>query len=485
MSSAVAVLIVVAVQAVAGLGVLTAIGLASTARELVRYAAIAPLAGMAWIGVVAATLATLGSRLGIVGLMLLTGATCVAGAARAARGTPREPTLVRAPRARSLFDRVTVGAALLALGTVTLFAAAAFRLKPLVEYDGWAMWGMKARAIAALGGDPSVFASSAYARLHLEYPLLLPSLHALPLQLLEDFSSNAVVLSCLAIGLGGLAALWGLLRDRVRASILVPFVAALATAPAFFGQLSSGYADVPVAMFVATGAVAAARWLLDDARVWLALTTLFVAASTLTKNEGLLFGVAIYVALLVAAEGRRRAVLLSALLVGVVYAPWRAYVAIHDFGAPDYDLASSFNVPWVVRRLDRAPEAMEGLLQRATEGYQFGLLLALGVAAIVVTLLVGPRRLGVFGGAFGLLAFAGLTWIYVLTLEEVSSFLSTNGDRVVVSLVVGLTALAPLLLEESVQQLEGTCARPDDATTAPGDSSSPSADPPVASRAAP
>ena len=89
--------------------------------------------------------------------------------------------------------------------------------------------------------------------------------------------------------------------------------------------------------------------------------------------------------------------------MGVVYAPWRAYVAIHDLGAPDYDLASSFNVPWVVRRLDRVPEAGKRCSEWRRRGYQFGLLLALGVAAIVVTLLVGPRRLGVFGSAFGLL----------------------------------------------------------------------------------
>ena len=98
-------------------------------------------------------------------------------------------------------------------------------------------------------------------------------------------------------------------------------------------------------MFAAVGAVAAARWLLDDARAWLALTTLFVVAACLTKNEGLLSGAATYVALLIVAEGRRRAVLVSALVAGLVYAPWRAHVAIHDVGAPAYDLAQSSQPP--------------------------------------------------------------------------------------------------------------------------------------------
>ena len=459
MSNTAAVISVVLMQTLAGLGVLAAIGLLGpTVRaDLGRNLALAPLAGMAWTGVVAATLATFGSRLSAVGLAALTLATCAAGAVAVRHlRPPASDVLEQAHAAQPWVERAFVAGALLALGAVIVAAAAVFRVKPLQEYDGWAMWGMKSRAIASLGAaDPDVFASTAYARLHLEYPLLLPSLHALPLQLEDGFSSNTVVLSCFAIGLAGLAAVWGLLRDRVRASILVPFVAALATAPAFFGQLATGYADVPLAAFVAAGVVASGRWLLDDERAWLALMTLFVAAATLTKNEGLLFGVATYAALLIAAEGRRRAVSLSALIVVLAYAPWRAYVAINDLGAPDYKLSSSLNLPWIAGRLDRIPEAANGLLSRALDPQQFTVILLLGIAAIVAALVFGPRRLGLLAGGFAAFSFAGLTWIYVLTPEEVASFLSTNGDRVIVSLVVGLTAMAPLLFEEAARQLAG------------------------------
>ena len=66
MSNAAAVISVVLVQTLAGLGVLAAIGLVSDTRAtLARNAGLAPLAGMAWTGVVAATLATFGSRLSV------------------------------------------------------------------------------------------------------------------------------------------------------------------------------------------------------------------------------------------------------------------------------------------------------------------------------------------------------------------------------------------------------------------------------------
>jgi hypothetical protein len=129
------------------------------------------------------------------------------------------------------------------------------------------------------------------------------------------------------------------------------------------------------------------------------------------------------------------------------------YIAIHDLGAPDYDLSSSFDVPFVVGRLDRAPVAAAGLLDEAFVPRQFGLLLALGIAAAALALLLAPRSLALLAAGFGLLSFAGLTWVYVLTPNEVDFYLSTNANRIVVSLVFGLAALSPLLVEESVRAL--------------------------------
>jgi hypothetical protein len=354
-SNAAAVISVVFVQTLAGLGALAAIGRVWTVRDLARNLALAPLAGMAWAGVVAATLATFGSRLSAVGLGALTLVTCVAGAVSMRRRSSTPDARERTHATPSWLERAAVAETLVPLAAVIVAAAAFFRVKPLAEYDGWAMWGMKSRAIAVLGAaDPDVFASAAYSRLHLQYPLLLPSLHAVPLQLQGGFSSNTVVLSCFANGLAGLAAMWGLLRDRVRASILVPFVAVLATAPAFFGQLATGYGrpgrDLRRPRHRRVGTLAARR-----------------RAGVARAHDALRRGGDTH-------QGRRRALRRCDLRCtlhrsrgassshralgsgrGLMYAPWRANVAINDLGAPPYDLSSSFNTPWIVGRLDRIP----------------------------------------------------------------------------------------------------------------------------------
>ena len=68
----------------------------------------------------------------------------------------------------------------------------AFAIKPLVG-DGWAIWGMKAHALAALGPRESVLAGAAYPAAHLEYPLGIPSVVSLPLDLADHYSSTLVV----------------------------------------------------------------------------------------------------------------------------------------------------------------------------------------------------------------------------------------------------------------------------------------------------
>lgn len=452
MSASAAVLAVVALVSACGGGVLALLGVARSWAELRRRAGLAPLAGMAWAGVAGAMLATAGARLSLLGLIALTVATCVAGALRLRVVRSPDDGPIRPPTTQ--LEKLLVGAWLLAIGILGVFVLAAFHDKPLAEYDGWAIWGMKAKAIAVLGSaDADVFAGDAYARLHLEYPLLVPALHALPLQALDGYWSNTVILNCLAIAAAGLLALWSIHRDRVRPVLLLGFLAAIVAMPALLKQVGTGYADVPLAVLVAAGAAAAGCWLVEEESAWLTLATLFLAAATLTKNEGLLFAASAYVALLVVARGRRRAVAVSAGVVALAYAPWRLYLSAYGLETPDYDLSSSFDVPWVADRLDRAPVAARELIEQALEPRQFGLLVLLAFAAVVLGLSLGHRPLSLFAAGFGLLSLAGLTWIYVLTPYDLAFYLSTNSDRVVVAPIVGLAALAPLLVEESARAL--------------------------------
>lgn len=459
MSGTVAVAFACVLFTLCGLGVLGLLGVARSPRELLHRTAVAPLAGMAWVGVVAATFATVDLGFGLAGLVVVTAATGVAGALRLALGRraavapARSETPLPGDTPSRGIERALAGISLVVLAIVGAFAFATYHVKPLVEYDGWAMWGMKAKAIALLDTESAVLASDAYARLHVEYPILLPALHALPIDAAERFTSSIVVLHCVVIGVAGLLAIWGLMRDRVRAVLLLPFLAAIAAIPAFFFQLGSGYADVPLAMFLAAGAAAAARWLVDERGSWLALSTVFLSAAGLTKNEGLMFAAAILLSLGVAASGRRRSVLLAGGVVALTNAPWRAYVSAHDLPSSGYDLAATFDLTLLDEHLRRVPQAVLGVLERSSAPGEVGLLLVIGATCAILALTFGHRRLGLFATSYAALSIAGLAWIYVITPADISSFLGSSGDRVVMSVVIGLAALSPLLAEECARTL--------------------------------
>ena len=434
-----------ALVALVGLGLLVVLGVAPTAGELRRRAALAPLTGMAAVGVLGATVEPLHIGIGPVALLLLASASIAAGFWRLKQGTPSS-----AP-AWTTLDRAAVVGSVIAIGVVTATAIATFRVKPLAEYDGWAMWAMKGRALAALGwADPSVFTRDLFDGPHPEYPLVMPVLNAVGIRSAGAFEGRLVVLQALMIGFAGLLAVFAIYRDRVRPAILMPLIVAVAAAPVFFVQLATAYADVPLAIFVASGAAAATRWLVDRHTAWLALAVLFFAAATLTKNEGLLYTVAALIGLLVVARGRRFHVVAASAVLGLAALPWRLHVradSIERGSSGDYDLGRPVGSGSIDERLSRAGEAARSLLGYVTETGRVGILLPLAVMLAVVAVIVGRRDVGGFVLIFVTVALAGLTWVYTISPLELEGYLRLSADRVTTGVVLGAAATVPMLAE--------------------------------------
>jgi hypothetical protein len=205
---------------------------------------------------------------------------------------------------------------------------------------------------------------------------------------------------------------------------------------------------MPLAFMVAAGVVSGAVWLLDRRDAWLALTTVFLAAATLSKAEGLLFAAAAYLALLAVASGARRRVLVSAAVVVLVLLPWRIFVSTHHLTPSFYKLSDSFHVVWVARRLDRAPTALWALLSNSATLREFALLPLVCAAAAVIAWFRGAHRLLLFGVLFTALSYAGLTWIFVISRAPLHDYLLQTQERIIASIVVSAAALAPLLVDD-------------------------------------
>jgi hypothetical protein len=429
-----------------GAGLLPLLRVAPSRALLLARLPLAYLVGVAATGVLAAHLALLDLPLGLLELAVLAAASLGFGLRRL-RGTsggdlPAEPSAGPFPRAGALLGAGSVAAALLLLA----HASRAYAARPLVEWDGWAIWGLKARALYEFGGTYApVFTSYP----PLQHPLFLPSLEAIAFRSMGAFDGTLVHVQLAALAFGFAAALWGLLRDLVPAPVLGVSLLALLAAPPVLEQLSTNLADIPLAFLVGLGVVALGRHLLTREGWPLVLAALFLGAAMLTKPEGTLFAGAAVLALLgalVPGEWRRipRAALAGAGALGLLL-PWRAFLAAHDLRNPEYSFSDLLDPGYLADRRERVSPAVDTLLEKLADG-DWGLLLPLAAVAVAAALLARRYRLAGFAVLWPVLGFAGLVLVYWISVVPVELTLLWTAERTVTTLVIGAVALAPLLV---------------------------------------
>ena len=429
-----------ALMLVAGLGMLPLLGAARSWRLLVFRCGLAYLCGVLLVGIVSAHLALVHVSFGWIGLAV-TAALSVAFCAWRLNGTER-------PGRRRLDWIDAVGfAALIAL---IVDYGRAFRVASLNRYDAWAIWALKGHALYAFGwADPVVFAGASYRFANLDYPLLLPSLEAVDFRAMGAFDTRLLHVQFLLFLVAALMALFALLRDRVPSVILWLSLFALALAPAVFDQLLTAYADLPLALVFGVGVAAAGRWVITNERWALAFATLCFAGALLTKNEGSLFVLAVFLGLLAAAHARWRALAVAAAIDVLLLLPWRIYVHSHNLRDINYSLGDSFDYDHLRGRLGVGPTALRTLAGQMLDPGQWGLLLPVFAVLLVAALLTGLRALPLFAFVWTIVAWLGLSWIYVISRFEYSSYLDSTKERVVVSVVIGSATLIPLLAAET------------------------------------
>jgi hypothetical protein len=420
-----------------GVGLMPLLRIAPSRDELIRRFGLSYVVGVAGTGILAATLALVRIPLGLAELAFIAALVLLLGLRRLP-----QTAVARAP-AEPLWSRIVGGSALLLAGVLLAHAARTFRIRPLLEWDGWAIWAMKARGLYELGGAESpVFTSESYPPL--QHPLWLPSIEAIDFRAMGAFDGTLIHLQLIFLALGFLAAYWTLLRGVAPDALLGVVALAILAAEPVLKQLSTNLADVPLAFLVALGIAALARWVAANERWALVCSALFLAAATLTKSEGALFALAAFLAALPAARGRLGPLLWAALAVVLVLLPWRVFIAVHDLPVADYDLANLVDPGYLSDNADRVRPAADGLLKEIFSG-DWGLLVPLVFVGLASAVLARQYALAAYTAVWVALSFLGLLAIYWISVVPVELQHVWTADRTIVTIVVGAAALVPLL----------------------------------------
>jgi len=431
---------------VIGIALLPLLRIARTRAELASRLGLAYILGLAATGSLTADLALTGIPVGLLELVILALLVGVAAWRRVRRlaATPGN-TLSLDSNDVGPASRVVGVACFLAALVLLAHAAHAFAVRPLLEWDGWAIWAMKARALYDFGGVAhGVFTTQPYGPL--QHPLLLPALEATGFRSMGAFDGTLVHVQLALLGFGFAAGLWTLLRERVPAALAGASILAIVAADSTLRQLAANLADIPLAFLVALGVVALARALLDENAGLLPFAAVMLGAATLTKPEGLLFAAAALVPFVLIA--RSRASLLTAVAVVLILLPWRIYTAVHGLKNPEYSLGDALNPSYLADRSERVRPAFEGVWHQVwSSGWSW--LVPLALVAFAAALLARCWRLAGFAAAWALLSFGGILLVFWISVVPVELTLKWAAYRTVASLVIGAAALAPLLAGEA------------------------------------
>jgi hypothetical protein len=436
---------------VIGIALLPLLRIVRTRAELRAKLGLAYMLGVAATGALDAHLALLRIPIGLTGLGVLALLAAVGGWWRL-RALPEgaSDTLSLGRRWLGTASRA-VGVASFVVALVLLaHATNAYSVRPLIEWDGWAIWAMKARALYDFGGVAhGVFTTQPYGPL--QHPLLLPAVEATGFRAMGAFDGTLIHVQLALLAFGFAAALWTLLRNRVPTALAGATILAIVAADSTLRQLAANLADIPLAFFIALGVVALALALVERGGGLLPVATIMLGAATLTKPEGLLFAAAALVPFVLIA--RTRASLLVVAGVGLMLLPWRIFIATHGLKNPEYNLGDAFSPGYLTDHSDRVRPAFWGVWHQVWSS-GWGWLMLFALIALAGALLAGRWRLATFAAVWALLSFGGIVLVFWLSVVPIELTLKWAAYRTVASLVIGAAALAPLLAGEAWRSLE-------------------------------
>ena len=230
-----------AMLAVLGAGLLPWLRLAHTRRQLLTRLPLAYAVGIAAGGILVAHLSLLHVPLGRIGLPLLAAVVARARAAAPARRGSRRPRAARGART-SRRSRCSAVAAAFAIPAARLFA-----VKPLLESDGWVIWATRAGRSSSSAIRPPRCSPTRASRRSSTRCCCRASRRS-TFRFMGSFDATLLHLQLLGLGIAFVGGAWVLLREHTPPVLLAATLLAVVTAPTFFRQLQTNFADVPVAM---------------------------------------------------------------------------------------------------------------------------------------------------------------------------------------------------------------------------------------------
>jgi hypothetical protein len=233
----------------AGFGILNAVGfLRSSFSDAFAAVGLAFLAGICFVMTLAIALLAIGLPFRLPAFVALSLATAALGllSRREWLGMFRlhRPPLRRLrPAIRDTKLQTWIAAlTIVGFGIYAVIGALDARVQPLNAWDAWSIWTRKAEVLFFSGSLPTdFFASSAYAFMHPDYPILLPVFESVQFRAMGSIDTQAIHVQFWLLLVGFV---WAILYLGLRRGTILewlPLALAVSIVPAVYGQLFTAY----------------------------------------------------------------------------------------------------------------------------------------------------------------------------------------------------------------------------------------------------
>ena len=359
------------------------------------------------------------------------------------------------------------------LGAVALYFVIGARAFMNVEtlWDDANIWSLKALGLFHFEGlVDGITRNPDLSGVHLDYPILQPLVEA---NLFHAIGGVDLRLWHAELWLLLMLIVWTLawlLAPLGRRWLWTVVLATLALSGIPVSNITLGDADILMAGLLGCATICFGTWLERGNRAHMILGAVFIAGAANVKNEGLVFGVALAVALCAAAAFVRRPrrwrdLGLGAAIVAVAVLPWQLWVIGND--AAERATPS----PWeairdpgrLVDRLDYLWRGLGQIISQLTNTAEWNALIPAFILAAVVFLATGLRRpVAAFYLGAGVLAYLSVAYVYWVTpFADLGGFEQRTGNRIVLGVVfIAGAGLAHMLELGAAPQTDRRAAEP-------------------------
>jgi hypothetical protein len=391
-------------------------------------------------------LSMLGLRPGRVEILVLTGLCAAVGIFLYRRGRPQD-VIEHGGRVFPLWG--VICAVAIAYGFASLVIDTVHY--PVIEWDAFAIWQLKAEVLThlPLHPRPGYFSDVNLSYSHLRYPLLVPmmsaGMHAMSGRM-NDLSKTIALL----LYPGMLMVVFAAVRRINGISAGLTAVALLSCLQPMLRYGGAGTAEMALTAFYACSLLCLLRWRENGRWGDLLLCALFSAWMTWSKNEGLALAAvnAVVLAGLKVRGSRRRGLVGAAMfvvIVAAIYLPWVAY----SWGLPrtDEDYAGNLTVHGIISNIGRVPRILGAIFVEMVDWQYWGLFWFVTLILVVVQ----RRRfacpaVAIIGVLLALHLLAYLPPLMVVTSWNLDELLAVTTDRLLMHAAPAAAILIGLLL---------------------------------------